>query len=68
MIDYKSIMVIFFFELQNFYLKKYFFSLNINKNNFLIKKTLNIKTYFCSISATIGLKKSWLTVKTLQIS
>ena len=33
--------------------KNIFFSLNINIYNFLDKKTLNMKKYFCNISATI---------------
>ena len=42
-----------FFEWQNLYIRKIFFSLNRNIYSFLDKKILNMKMYFCNISATI---------------
>ena len=49
LIKYKYI----FFEWQNSYKTKIYFWLNINIYGFLDKKILNIKMYFCNISATI---------------
>ena len=46
LIEYKYI----FFELQNSSKAKIFFLLNVNK------KILNIKMYFCNISATIAIR------------
>ena len=61
--EYKYI----FFEWQNSYKTKIFFSLNVNIYSFLDKKTLNIKRYFCNISASIAKLSNILSIALLKL-